>query len=102
MRILAFLGQCELPFLAELKRWLEEQLDTPGSGVSCVLSPYQLTIHYRGESVGSWRATREGARWFSKLEDDANTVVVRDVYEAIELTQRALFLFVRDAMRRRS
>jgi hypothetical protein len=86
-----------LPFLTELKRWLEEQLDTPGSGVSCALSPYQLTIYYRGESVGSWRATREGARWHSKLEEDANTVVVRDVHDAIELTRRALFLFVRDA-----
>ena len=37
-------------FLAELKRWLEEQLDDPSSGVSCVLSPYQLTIYYRGET----------------------------------------------------
>ena len=95
-RSVAFLGQCELLFLVELKRWLEEQLDTPGSGVSCVLSPYQLTIYYRGESVGSWRATREGARWHGKLDEDANTVVVRDVYDGIELTQRALFLFVRD------
>jgi hypothetical protein len=91
-----------LLFLAELKRWLEEQLDTPGSGVSCVLSPYQLTIYYRGESVGSWRATREGARWHGRHEEDATTLVVRDVYDAIELTRRALFLFVRDVTGRGS
>ena len=89
-------------FLAELKRRLEDQLDTPGSGVSCMLSPYQLTIYYRGECVGSWRATREGARWHSKLEEDTNTVVVRDVYDAIDLTRRALFLFVRHATSRGS
>jgi len=86
--------------LAELKRWLEEQLDTSGSGVSCVLSPYQLTIYYRGESVGSWRATREGARWHGRHEEDATTLVVRDVYDAIEHTRRAMFLFVRDANNR--
>jgi hypothetical protein len=90
-----------LSFLAELKRWLEEQLDTPGSGVSCVLSPYQLTIYYRGESVGSWRATREGARWHgSTHEGDIAPLVVREVYDASEFTQRALFLFVRDATSR--
>jgi len=89
-----------LHFLAELKRWLEEQLDTSGSGVSCVLSPYQLTIYYRGESVGSWRATREGARWHGRLVEDATTLVVRDVHDAIELTRRALFLFVRDVNNR--
>ena len=92
-------------FLAELKRWLEEQLDTPGSGVtcvSCVLSPYQLTIYYRGESEGSWRATREGARWHGRHEKDATTLVMRDVYGAIELTRRALFLFVRDVTSRGS
>lgn len=87
-------------FLAELKRWLEEQLDTSGSGVSCVLSPYQLTIYYRGESVGSWRATREGARWHGRHVEDATTLVVRDVYDAIDLTRRALFLFVRDVTSR--
>ena len=87
-------------FLAELKRWLEEQLDNPTSGVSCVLSHYQLTIYYRGESVGSWRATREGARWHGRHEEDATTLVVRDVYDAIELTRRALFLFVRDVASR--
>jgi hypothetical protein len=89
-------------FLAELKRWLEGHLDTPDSGVSCVLSPYQLTIHYRGETVGSWRATREGARLHGRHEEDAATVVVRDVYDAIEYTKRALFLFVRDATSRGS
>jgi hypothetical protein len=91
-----------LLFLAELKRWIEEHLDTPNSGVSCVLSPYQLTIHYRGETVGSWRATREGARWQGRHEEDATTVVVRDVHDAIEHTKRALFLFVRDATSRGS
>ena len=88
-------------FLAELKRWLEEQLDDPGSGVSCVLSPYQLTIYYRGETVGSWRATREGARWHGTLEGDAGSLVRRDVHEAIQVTRRALFLFVRDFNSRR-
>lgn len=87
-------------FLAELKRWIEEQLDDPNSGVSCVLSPYQLTIYYRGESVGSWRATREGARWHGTHEGDAGSLVMRDVYGAIELTRRALFLFVRDVNNR--
>jgi hypothetical protein len=89
-----------LLFLAELKRWLEEQLDGPSSGVSCVLSPYQLTIYYRGESVGSWRATREGARWHSTHEGDPGSLVMRDMYGAIELTRRALFLFVRDVNNR--
>jgi hypothetical protein len=85
-----------LEFLAELKRWLEERLDMQGSGVTCALSPYQLTIYYRGESVGSWRATREGARWHGKHEQEAAAVVVRDVYDAIDHTKRALFVFVRD------
>jgi hypothetical protein len=90
-----------LSFLAELKRWLEEQLDTSGSGVSCVLSPYQLTIYYRGESVDSWRATREGARWHgSTHEGDIAPLVVRDVYDAIDHTKRALFVFVRDVTNR--
>jgi hypothetical protein len=89
-----------LEFLAELKRWLEEQLDTPTSDVTCVLLPYQLTIRYRGESVGSWRATREGARWHGRHEEDATAVVVRDVYDAIEHTKRALFLFARDVTNR--
>jgi hypothetical protein len=91
-----------LLFLAELKRWIEEHLDTPDSGVSAALSPYQLTIYYRGETVGSWRATREGARWHGRHEEDATTVVLRDVYDAIEYTKRALFLFVRDATSRGS
>jgi hypothetical protein len=88
--------------LAELKRWLEEQLDTQGSGVTCVLSPYQLIIYYRGESVGSWRATREGARWHGKHEEEATAVVVRDVYDAIDHTKRMLFLFARDVINRGS
>ena len=83
-------------FLAELKRWLEEQLDNPNSGVSCVLSPYQLTIYYRGESVGSWRVTREGARWHGTYEGEAGSLVMRDVYDAAQVTQRTLFLFARD------
>ena len=89
-------------FLAELKRWFEEHSDTPDAGVSCALSPYQLTIYYRDETVGSWRATREGARWHGRHEEDAATVVVRDIYDAIEHTKRALFLFVRDATSRGS
>jgi hypothetical protein len=84
-----------LQFLTELKRWLEEQLDTPNSGVSCVLSPYQLTIYYRGESVGSWRATREGAHWHGTHGGDAAPLVMRDVYDAIELTRRELSLRTR-------
>jgi hypothetical protein len=90
------LGQCGLDFLAELKRWLEDQLDDPSSSVLCVLSPYQLTIYYRGETVGSWRATREGARWHGTHDEDAGSLVMRDAHAAIELTRRALFLFVRD------
>ena len=87
-------------FLAELKRCLEDQLDGPSWGVSCVLSRYQLTIYYRGESVGSWQATREGARWHGTQEGDAGLLVMRDVYGAIELTRRALFLYVRDVNNR--
>ena len=89
--------QSELDFLAELKCWFDRQVDGESSDISCVLSPYLLTIYYRGETVGSWRATREGARWHDRhKEEDATTVVVRDVYVAIEHTKRALFLFVRD------
>jgi hypothetical protein len=91
-----------LEFLAELKRRLEEQLDMQCSGVTCALSPYQLTIYYRGESVGSWRATREGARWHGKHEEEATAVVLRDVYDAIDRTKRALFLFARDVTNRGS
>jgi hypothetical protein len=89
-----------LEFLTELRRWLEEQLDTPDSGVTCALSPYLLTIYYRGKSVGSWRATREGARWHGKHEDEPKAIVVRDVYDAIDHTKRVLFLFARDVTNR--
>jgi len=89
-----------LHFLAELKRWIEQQSDEESSDISCELSPYHLTIYYRDESVGSWRATREGARWHGRHDEDATTVVLRDVYDAIEHTKRALFLFVRDATRK--
>ena len=87
-------------FLAELKRWLEEQLDNPNSGVSCVLWPYQLTIYYRGESVGSWRATREGARWHGTYEGEVGSLATRDVHDAAQVTQRTLFLFARDVNNR--
>ena len=77
------------------------QVDGESSDISCVLSPYLLTIYYRGEPVGSWRATREGARWHDRhKEEDATRVVLRDVYDAIEHTKRALFLFVRDVKNR--
>jgi hypothetical protein len=92
--------QSELDFLAELKLWLDRQVDGESSDISCVLSPYLLTIYYRGETVGSWRATREGARWHGRHEEDATTVVLRDVYDAIAHTKRALFLFVRDVKNR--
>jgi hypothetical protein len=49
-----------LAFIAELKHRLEEQLDLK-SGVSCEVTLHQLNICYRGESVGSWQATEEGA-----------------------------------------
>ena len=94
------LEQSELDFLAELKRWLDRQDDGESSVISCVLSPYLVTIYYRGETVGSWRATREGARWRGRHEEDATAVVVRDVYDAIVHTKRALFLFVRDVKNR--
>jgi hypothetical protein len=93
--------QSELDFLAELNCWFDRQVDGESSNISCVLSPYLLTIYYRGEPVGSWRATREGARWHDRhKEEDATTVVLRDVYDAIEHTKRALFLFVRDVKNR--
>jgi hypothetical protein len=92
--------QSELDFLAELKRWLDGQVDGTSPDISCALSPYLLTIYYRGETVGSWRATREGARWHGRHEEDATTVVLRDVYDAIVHTKRALFLFVRDVKNR--
>jgi len=45
--------------LAELKHHLENQLD-PGSGVTFEMTPYRLIVHYRGDTVGSWQATRQG------------------------------------------
>jgi hypothetical protein len=87
-----------LDFLAELKRWFDEST-AQAQYISCALSPYLLTIYYRGETVGSWRATREGARWHGRHDADATTVVLRDVYDAIVHTKRALFLFVRDEAR---
>ena len=79
-----------MDFLTELKCWFDRQVDGESSDISCVLSPYLLTIYYRGEPVGSWRATREGARWHDRhKEEDATRVVLRDVYDAIEHTKRA-------------
>ena len=89
-----------MDFLAELKRWFDGQVDGTSPDISCVLSPYLLTIYYRGETVGSWRATREGARWHGRHEEDATTGGLRDVYDAIVHTKRELFLFVRDAKNR--
>ena len=83
-------------FLAELKRHLEEQLEDPGGGVSCVLTPHLLTIYYRGATVGAWHGTNEGACWRSAHAPDASSLVLRDVYDARQITLRALFLFVRD------
>jgi hypothetical protein len=83
-----------LDFLAELKRWFDGQDGGESSVISCVLSPYLLTIYYRGETVGSSRATREGARWHGRHEEDATTVVLRDVYDAI-VQARAVSLCAR-------
>ncbi len=83
-----------LPFIAGLKHGLEEQLD-PNSGVSCEMTPHQLTIHYRGESIGSWQATEEGARWYG-IDEQNGSPVICDVYDAMQVTKRALFIFVRD------
>jgi hypothetical protein len=85
-----------LVFLSELKRHLESQLDDPSGSVSCVLAPHQLTIYYRGASIGSWHATEEGASWHGAHERDVSPLVMRDVYDATQVTLRALFLFVRD------
>jgi hypothetical protein len=85
-----------LEFLTELKRWLEEQLDTQDSGVTCEVTPYRLTIRYREATVGSWQATREGARWYGIHQEGDDRLVTRDVHDALELTKRALFLFIRD------
>ncbi len=84
-----------LPFLAELKHRLEEQLDA-NSGVSSEMSPHQLTIYYCGESIGSWQGTEEGARWQGTDEQNGSPSVIRDVYDALQVTKRALFVFVRD------
>lgn len=87
-------------FLSELKRHLESQLDDPSGTVSCVLAPHQLTIYYRGACVGSWQATEQGACWRGAHDGDASSAVMRDVYDARQVTARALFLFVRDVMNR--
>ena len=84
-----------MTFVAELKHRLEQQLD-PNSGVSCEMTPHQLTIYYRGQSIGSWQATEEGARWHEIHEHNGSPAVIRDVYDAMQVTKRALFLFVRD------
>ena len=47
--------------MAELKRWLEEQLDNPNSGVSCVLSPYGFTFVRRSWFDGSLTFNQAGA-----------------------------------------
>ena len=86
-------------FLAELKRWIEQQ-STGKAQLFRAAVAVPPTIYYRDETVGSWRATREGARWHGRHEEDATTVVLRDVYDAIEHTKRALFLFVRDVKNR--
>jgi hypothetical protein len=85
-----------LSLIAELKQRLEEQLE-PHAGVTCELMPYRLSIRYRGQNVGWWQATREGARWHGANEQEVETRVTRDVFDAIETTKRALFLFVSNA-----
>ena len=75
---------------------IENQLDDPSGCVWCVLAPHQLTIYYRGESVGSWRATTDRARWHEAEELHASSLVMRDVHDAMQVTLRALFLFVRN------
>ena len=84
-----------MSFIAELKQRLEEQLDE-SSGVTFEVTPYRLTIRYREAAVGSWQATREGARWHGMHEEGDDRLVTRDVYDALEVTKRALFLFIRD------
>jgi hypothetical protein len=91
------LREVELSFLAELKDHLEKQLGSD-SGVTFEISPYRLTIRYREATVGSWQATREGARWHGAHDEDDDRLVTRDVLAALEITKRAVFLFVRDAM----
>ncbi len=87
-----------MPFLAELKHQLENQLD-PDSGVTFETTPYRLIVHHREDTVGSWQATREGARWHQMHEEGDDRPVTRDVCDALEVTKRALFLFVRDLKR---
>ena len=84
-----------LSFIAELKRRLEDQLDE-SSGVTCEVTPYRLTVRYRKATVGSWQATREGVRWHGVHEENDNPPIAREVYDALEVTKRALFLFIRD------
>ena len=85
-----------LVFLRELKHHLESQLDDPSGTVSCVLAPHRLTIYYRWACVGSWQGTEQGACWQGAHDGDASSAVMRDVYDARQVTLRALFLFVRD------
>jgi len=94
--VYAFCGGIVLSFIAELKQRLEELLDE-SSGVTCEVTPYRLTIRYCEATVGSWQATREGAHWHGMQEEDYNRLAARDVYDALEVTKRALFLFVRNA-----
>jgi hypothetical protein len=91
----AFYAGLALSFVAELKQRLEEQLDE-GSSVTCEVTPYRLTVRYRDATIGSWQATREGARWQGPHDESDNRLVTRDVYDALDVTKRALFLFVRD------
>ena len=84
-----------MSLIEELKQRLDEQLDR-NSGVSFEITPYRLIIRYRGSTIGSWQATREGARWHGIQDGDTDLPVTRDVYDALELTKRALFLFIRD------
>jgi hypothetical protein len=91
----AFSAGLALSFIAELKQRLEEQLDE-GSGVTFEVTPYRLTVRYRDATVGSWQATREGARWRGPLDESDDRLVTREVYDALEVTKRALFLFIRE------
>jgi hypothetical protein len=91
----AFCAGLALSFIAELKQRFEEQLDE-GSGVTCEVTPYRLTIRYRDATVRSWQATREGARWRGPHDESDDRLVMREVYDALEVTKRALFLFIRE------
>jgi hypothetical protein len=81
--------------IAELKQRLHEQPE-PRSGVTCEMTPYRLTIRYRDAAVGAWRSTGEGARWHGPHDENEDRLVTREVYDALEVTKRALFLFIRD------